>query len=130
MVKLIYKYYHFLSPITWDSMCAKNCRCYWNNPRNWPSILLSTNWKKRSRKWLWWSSKRKANLFASLQHYWHKSSRSQMFFKIGVLKNFVIITGKQLCWKLFLIKLQTFRPVTLLKGDSNVDIFLWILRIF
>ena len=28
-----------------------------------------------------------------------------MFFKIGVLKNFAIFTGKSLCWSLFLIKL-------------------------
>ena len=38
-----------------------------------------------------------------------------MFFKIGVLKNFPIFTGKQLCWSLFLIKLQDRRPATLLK---------------
>ena len=35
-----------------------------------------------------------------------RSSRSRMFFKIGVLKNFVIFTGKHLCWSLFLKKLQ------------------------
>ena len=40
-----------------------------------------------------------------------RSSRSQMFFKIGVLKNFAIFTGKSLCWSLFLIKL--------LKRNSN-----------
>ena len=28
-------------------------------------------------------------------------------------------TGKHLCWSLFLIKLQAFRPATLLKRDSN-----------
>ena len=28
-----------------------------------------------------------------------------MFFKIGVLKNFVIFTGKYLCWSLLLIKM-------------------------
>ena len=32
-----------------------------------------------------------------------------MFFKIVVLKNFAIFTGKHQCWSLFLIKLQTFR---------------------
>ena len=43
------------------------------------------------------------------------SSHLQMFFKIGVLKNFVIFTGKQLrfflsfFWSFFLIKLQAFR---------------------
>ena len=34
-----------------------------------------------------------------------RSSRSQMFFKIDVLKNFSIFTGKHLCWSLFFIKL-------------------------
>ena len=33
-----------------------------------------------------------------------------MFFKIGVLKNFVNFTGKHLCWNLFLTKLQARRP--------------------
>ena len=42
---------------------------------------------------------------------------SQMFFKIGVLKNFAIFTGKYLCWSLFLTKLQGFRcfPVNIAK---------------
>ena len=30
----------------------------------------------------------------------------QMFFEIGVLKNFAIFRGKHLCWSVFLIKLQ------------------------
>ena len=30
-----------------------------------------------------------------------RSSRSQIFFKIGVLKNFANFTGKHLCWSLF-----------------------------
>ena len=34
-----------------------------------------------------------------------RSSRSKMFFKISVLENFAIFTGKHLCWSLFLIKL-------------------------
>ena len=33
-----------------------------------------------------------------------------MFFKIGALKNFVIFTGKYLCWSLFLIKLTQKTP--------------------
>ena len=44
------------------------------------------------------------------------SSRWQMFFNIGVLKNFPIFTGKHPCWSLFLIKLQAFRPA---KRDSQ-----------
>ena len=31
-----------------------------------------------------------------------------MFFKIDVFKDFAIFTGKQLCWSVFLITLQTF----------------------
>ena len=31
----------------------------------------------------------------------------QMFFKLGVLKNFPNFTGKHLCWNLFLIKFLT-----------------------
>ena len=31
-------------------------------------------------------------------------------------------------WSLFLIKLQASRPATLLKRDSNTDVFLWILQ--
>ena len=44
-----------------------------------------------ARKWL--------NLITSKAF---RSSRSQMFYKIGVLKNFVKLTGKHLCWSHFL----------------------------
>ena len=37
------------------------------------------------------------------------SSRSQTFFKIGVLKNVANFTGRDLCWSLFLIKLQALK---------------------
>ena len=40
--------------------------------------------------------------------------RSQMFLKIGVLKNFTNLTEKQLCWSLFLIKSQAWSPAILL----------------
>ena len=45
-------------------------------------------------------------LNAPLYFKMYKSSRSQMFFKIGVFKNFKIFTGKHLCWSLFLIMFQ------------------------
>ena len=47
-----------------------------------------------------------------------------MFFKIGVLTNFAIVTAKQLPWSLFLIKLQTAPTETLLKKDSDTGFFL------
>ena len=45
----------------------------------------------------------------------YRSSRSQIFFKVGVLTNSVIFTGKHLGWNLFLTNLQAFIPATLLK---------------
>ena len=48
-----------------------------------------------------------------------------LFFKLGVLKNFAIFTGKQLSVsKFFFKKLQTFRPTTLLKRDFNTGVSL------
>ena len=47
------------------------------------------------------------------------SSRSQMFFRISVHKNFAKFTEIHLSWSLFLIK-----------RDSNTSVFLWILRNF
>ena len=37
----------------------------------------------------------------------YRSRHSQMFFKIEVLKNFTMFTGKHLCWSLCLVKLQS-----------------------
>ena len=45
----------------------------------------------------------------------HRSSLSQMFFKICVLKNFLNFAGKHQCWSFFLIKLKDFGPATLSK---------------
>ena len=41
-------------------------------------------------------------LISEIYSHW----RSQMFFKIGVLKSFATCAGKHLCWNLFLIMLQ------------------------
>ena len=56
-----------------------------------------------------------------------RSSRLQMFYKKGVLKNFSSFTEKHLFWSLFWIELS---PATLLKRDSNTGVFLWILQHF
>ena len=62
-----------------------------------------------------------------------RSSHSQMFFKIGALKNFEIFTGKHFCWwSLFLIKLQVFRcfPVNIakfLRAAFFIEHFMWLL---
>ena len=52
-----------------------------------------------------------------------KSSHSQIFFKIGVLKNFAIFRGKHLCRSLFKIKLQVFRY---LKIDFFMEHLPWL----
>ena len=44
-----------------------------------------------------------------------RSSHWRCSVKQGVLKNFANFTGKNLCWNLFLIKLQFWWPTTLLK---------------
>ena len=45
-------------------------------------------------------------------------------FKLGLLKNFVNSTGKNMCWSLFLIKLQAKTSATLLVRDFNTVVFL------
>ena len=59
----------------------------------WFCILLPKVCRKYSEKFLYQSL--------------YRSSRLQMFFKIGVLENFANFIGKHLCWSLFLI--QVFR---------------------
>ena len=63
------------------------------------------------------------------------NSRSQMFSKTGVLKNFAIFTGKNLCWSLFLIKFQDWRPAFLFKKRlqrrcSSVNIVKFLRTVF
>ena len=47
-----------------------------------------------------------------------RSSRLQMFFKIGVLKNFANFRGKHLCWSVFLRKVQAM-PAASWKGFQH-----------
>ena len=59
-----------------------------------------------------------------------KISHQRWSVKKGVHKNFGNFTRKHLSWSLFLIKLQVFRPATLLKRNSNTGVLLWNLQIF
>ena len=58
-----------------------------------------------------------------------RSSRLQMFFKIGVFRSFANFTGKHLCWSIFK-KLAGWRVAVSLKNDSNTVAFLLNLRNF
>ena len=56
-----------------------------------------------------------------------KSSHRRCSLRKAVGKNFAIFSGKHLCWNLFwdeteVKKLQTVRPVILLKRDSNREL--------
>ena len=53
-----------------------------------------------------------------------KSSRSQMFFKIAVLKNFAITVKKTPALNVLLIKFQAHRPAFLLKKRLQYRFFL------
>ena len=59
-----------------------------------------------------------------------RSSHQRCSIKKAVLKNFAIFTGIHLCRSLFLIKLQAFRPATLLKRDSTQVFFFEYCEIF
>ena len=50
-----------------------------------------------------------------------QAEASEVFYKKGVLKNFVVFTGKHL-WSLFLLKRDW--PTTLLRRQSNTVVFL------
>ena len=65
------------------------------------------------------------NLFGII--YMYRNSRSQLFFKIRVLKNFVNFTGKHLCWSLFL---SLSVGVSLLKETPTQVFFSEIYEIF
>ena len=52
----------------------------------------------------------------------YRSCHHKCSFKKSILKNFANFTGKRLCWSLFLIKLQVWRPATLRK-ETPTQIF-------
>ena len=47
-----------------------------------------------------------------------------IMYKIDVLKNLAKFKGKHLCRSLFLIKLLSLRPATLLKRHFSTSVFL------
>ena len=69
-------------------------------------------------------------LFTSQPYPLCRSSRLQMFYTLGVLKNFANFIGKGLGLSLFLIKCQAWRHGTLLKETPTQVFFLWNLRHF
>ena len=57
-------------------------------------------------------------------YFFSRRPRLQMFYRVGVLKDFGKFTGKCLCCSHFLRKLQVSRHATLLKRESSTGVFL------
>ena len=94
----------------------------------WTGMYLNRNIFEylASSKWVFLSKKRVLHYVFNFQ----KQSFADVIHKIGALENFSNFTGKHLSRSLFLIKLQAWRPATLLKRDSDTGVFLWNLRNF
>ena len=104
--------------------CAVNFKFYLNI-----FIFLNIHTNQTSKESNIWI-KRQPLISGSAVQRGFPEAVAQMFSLKGVLKNFTKLTGKHLCWNLFFNKVTGFWTVTLWKGDSNIGVFLWILRIF
>ena len=58
-----------------------------------------------------------------------RSSHRRCSIKKDIIKDFAKFTGKHLRWSIFFNKVESLKPETLLKRDSNPGAFLWILRL-
>ena len=90
------------------SKCSKLMDVFTNKPK---LQILCRDWRSNRR------IESPKELYSGILLKRCRSSRSQMFFKTGVLKILASFTGKLLCWSFFLTKLQAER-------DSNTGVFL------
>ena len=74
-------------------------------------------WKQLKYQNMCNRAKERLNIW--VPEHWYRSIHSQIFLKIGVFKTFALFTGKYLCWSLSSVKLQAWKPETVLKRDSN-----------
>ena len=83
--------------------------------------------------WIWYLLQTVRNGFCSELLWKHELKRQRQPLKLccknGILRKFMSFTGKHLCWSLFLIELQTFRPSALLRRGSNTDVFVEFTKI-
>ena len=63
------------------------------------------------------------SLFNATYNYYQKLAAVPRCFSKQLFLKFAIFIGKRLFWSLFLVKLQAWRLVTLLKRESNTDVF-------
>ena len=64
-----------------------------------------------------------SSLFTVLTVAKEATTRSVLKKKV-LVKSFTQFAGKRLCWSLLLIKLEAFRPATLVKRDCKTGVFL------
>ena len=78
----------------------------------------------------YWAYMRRSKdiLLDVLWTFYVRSSHRRCCIKKVVFKKFEIFTGKDLCWSPFLIKLQAFKPTSLLKRDYIKVVFQWIFK--
>ena len=114
MAYLSDKYYTEYSEKIFDT---PNCSCSWKIDKLQPfRVFLYTKWSivvANINKFLIQNTSR------------GRSSRLHMIFKIDVLKDFAVFTGKHLYWSLFLIMLKALRSTTLSEKNSITDVFWW-----
>ena len=96
------------------------------------NYLSNPSWKTSTKSTL---SKSWSRLFrfsqTCLLHEWRLQKQlPEVLYKIGVLKSFAKFTGKHLSRSFFyVIKLHAGGLQLYWKRDSDIDVFLWILRI-
>ena len=112
---------HFLLNLLKNNFCSKNGQFEKSE-----TSAISENWEIRKlgiifARFLRFStfSKFRFAIFSFYKKIFfnilkYRNSHLQMLLKIGVLKNFAISTGKNLCWSLFFNKVAERRATTLL----------------
>ena len=88
----------------------------------------SETWRLKKDSWKVYFPNLAGHVFSMMRldgYSWLKRSYWRCSVKKGVFKNFANFTVKHMCWSFILIKLRAFRPATLLKRDSNTNIFVW-----
>ena len=99
--------------------------CKSRNSNNVTGIILKLVWEISPDKNLWVIYKTASN---KLHHIIDRSSRPDVFWKSGALRNFAKFTGKHLCQGLFFNKFAGWHLQLYEKRDPGTSDFLGILR--
>ena len=102
------------------------------NDNEWHRVVkqMSTSDIVWYSKWQWMKSDNEWQRLKKYDTEWQQITASDKTNEYEWVSKIEWFHRKTPCWSLFLINLQAWRLVTLLKRDSNVDVFLWILCSF